>query len=194
MRFIIIILAFLLTVSCRERTGDFGAFSLKIPSSWQYIPQKGIDSYVGLIAIDSKDTLFFDYGPYSSNLISGTLDEMFEMDTIPMSSEEFENISSYHFSFQEGNLRDSVHLRSYIIERYKDTVIQNFPAIKVNPKIIGTGKTGIFVDSIWYTEPHDGIYRMTKSFCLVGHNLSEINHKALLKAIASLKFKEPKSR
>lgn len=194
MRFITIMLAFLLTVSCRERTRDFGVFSLKIPSSWQYIPQQGIDSYVGLIAIDSKDTLFFDYGPYSSNLISGTLDEMFEMDTIPMSFEEFENISSYYFSFQEGNLRDSVHLKPYLIERYKDTVIQHFPAIKVNPKIIGTGKTGIFVDSIWYTEPHDGIYRITKRFCLVGHNLSEINHKALLKAIASLKFKEPKSQ
>lgn len=93
MRFITIILAFLLTVSCREQTRDFGKFSLKIPSSWQYISQKGIDSYIGLIAIDSKDTLFFDYGHYSSNLAI--------IKTIKVEIVKFKDISP-EYAFIEG--------------------------------------------------------------------------------------------
>ncbi|MEL7144962.1 MAG: cytochrome c [Bacteroidota bacterium] len=43
---------------------DLGPFSIETPQKFRHIPQRGIDSYVGLIA-DKKDTLFFDYGWYS---------------------------------------------------------------------------------------------------------------------------------
>ena len=36
---------------------DFGAFSTKTPENWTYLKQRGIDSFIGKIAFDEKDTL-----------------------------------------------------------------------------------------------------------------------------------------
>ncbi|TJZ62991.1 hypothetical protein FAZ15_01455 [Sphingobacterium olei] len=194
MKYIAIILPLFLIVSCKERTRDFGGvFSLKIPSSWQYIPHKGIDSYVGLIAIDSTDTLFFDYGAYSNNLIHTQLNEIIERDSI-IRIEDFDSLLNKNFSFTEGNLKDSIYLKSFLTEYYRDTVVQFFPGHIVTPRNMSKGRTGIFVDSIWHKEPHGGIHYLTQRFCLVGHNLSEKKHKAVLKAIKTLEFREPKSR
>ena len=47
---------------------DFGLFTIETPSGWQKIQQKGIDSYIGEIAIDETDTLGFDLGGFSNRL------------------------------------------------------------------------------------------------------------------------------
>lgn len=47
---------------------DFGSFTVETPKSWKQIKAQGIDSYVGRIAIDDKDTLDFDLGWYSNTL------------------------------------------------------------------------------------------------------------------------------
>jgi len=47
---------------------DFGSFKIETPGSWTKVKVKGIDSYVGQIAIDTKDTLYFDLGWYSNTL------------------------------------------------------------------------------------------------------------------------------
>jgi hypothetical protein len=62
----------LLAISCRTKTKewqtlDFGPFKLKTPQGWSKIERQGIDSYYGGLA-NGKDTLWFDYGPYSVNL------------------------------------------------------------------------------------------------------------------------------
>ena len=51
-----------------EKVLDFGQFSMTAPKTWTYIKQQGIDSYVGKIALDNHDTLFFDLGWYSNKL------------------------------------------------------------------------------------------------------------------------------
>ena len=48
---------------------DFGSFSMETPENWNYIKARGIDSFIGKIAIDENDTLYFDYGMYSSCLL-----------------------------------------------------------------------------------------------------------------------------
>ena len=47
---------------------DLGSFSLEAPKSWKYVEERGVDSYVGRIAIDEVDTLNFDLGWYSNKL------------------------------------------------------------------------------------------------------------------------------
>ncbi|WP_426791885.1 hypothetical protein [Sphingobacterium sp. WOUb80] len=47
---------------------NFGLFTLEAPYKWQQVKQNGIDSYVGAIAVDNIDTLYFDLGMYSNTL------------------------------------------------------------------------------------------------------------------------------
>ncbi|WP_433862730.1 hypothetical protein [Sphingobacterium thalpophilum] len=47
---------------------DFGLFTLEVPYKWQQVKKNGIDSYVGAIAVDNADTLYFDLGMYSNTL------------------------------------------------------------------------------------------------------------------------------
>src|SRR5580704_15139232 len=51
-----------------KTTLSFGDFTIETPKSWTQLKQRGIDSYVGRIAIDDKDTLDFDLGWYSNTL------------------------------------------------------------------------------------------------------------------------------
>ncbi|SKB41137.1 hypothetical protein SAMN05660841_00384 [Sphingobacterium nematocida] len=189
MKIIFFVLSLVCILSCKQVTKDFGPFTLNIPSSWTYVPQQGIDSYVGLIAIDQKDTLFFDYGPYSNTLIYTQLDSLFNLDTIPFSFEDFQKLSDFNFNFQYGNLSDSVYLKPYLTQYYTDTTIQSFPAHIVIPRNIGHGCTGIFVDSIWYRNTDSNSGKLVKKLALSGWNLSEKNHKTVMEVIKSLKFK-----
>ena len=50
------------------KTMDFGEFTIETPNTWKQIKAKGIDSYVGKIAIDDSDILYFDLGWYSNDL------------------------------------------------------------------------------------------------------------------------------
>lgn len=49
------------------KTLDLRRFSVQIPGSWRYVPQSGVDSYVGALKGDGI-TLLFDYGYYSNTL------------------------------------------------------------------------------------------------------------------------------
>lgn len=54
------------------KTLDFGSFKLKTPNTWGKVKFKGIDSYVGGLT-NGKDTLIFDYGWYSPNVVDEDL-------------------------------------------------------------------------------------------------------------------------
>ena len=41
---------------------NYETFSIKVPSDWNRIELKGIDSYVGGFLTTKKDTIIFDYG------------------------------------------------------------------------------------------------------------------------------------
>jgi len=46
----------------RTKQLDFGKFSIQVPLSWEKVELRGIDSYVGLIKIDSVDAILFNLG------------------------------------------------------------------------------------------------------------------------------------
>jgi hypothetical protein len=74
MRLLIITLTLVgILTSCEKvkrdkKSLDFGRFTIEVPGTWDKVKRKGIDSYVGQIAIDENDTLNFDLGWYSSDL------------------------------------------------------------------------------------------------------------------------------
>jgi len=62
----------ILAIGCKDpsrtKTMDFGLFTIEVPYKWQQVKQNGIDSYVGAIAVDNTDTVYFDLGMYSNTL------------------------------------------------------------------------------------------------------------------------------
>jgi hypothetical protein len=55
-------------LSTEHQTLDFRSFTIEAPASWTKINMRGIDSYIGKIALPLNDTLSFDLGWYSYNL------------------------------------------------------------------------------------------------------------------------------
>ena len=66
----VLLILILSSSSCSKtlKTLDFKSFTIQVPHSWTAVKTEGIDSYVGRIALDSKDTVTFDLRLYSNNL------------------------------------------------------------------------------------------------------------------------------
>lgn len=154
---------------------DFNAFTIETPETWKKVEEKGIDSYVGGIVIDEKDTLFFDLGWYSNKL-----------------NEDPPRIIE-RYMLEKVKIEDSTDLiiveniRKIDFDKYRkqniiwDT-IDNYNAKIVFPIRPGIGMTGVYIDSLWGSE-----YAVDK-FNLYGSNLKPENEKVLLKAIRTIKF------
>lgn len=164
--------------SSRTKTLDFEKFTIHTPLNWNKIRRQGIDSFVGAIVIDSLDTLWFDYGPYSSSL-----DER-EPDFI--------------MRWQLKDLGPTFDTTNYVIvdkpsdidvDKYKtynikwDTIDSR--TAKILFQIIpGKGTTGIYFDSV-----NAGTSIGRTKFNLYGKNLHPKNEKAFLQVIKTIRFK-----
>ena len=177
-----LIISLLLLTFIGEKEMDFGAFSMKTPENWTYIKQRGIDSFVGKIALDKNDTLRFDYGLYSSKLEEDlgfiiTKDSVF---TYEENEDKNDTVNRYVQKFYAK--RDTLVIEKLYKTEYSFEVINNLNAKIVKPKKTGIGLTGVYFES---TRPNGKGMR----FQISGYNLSEENEKEFLKAIRSLKFK-----
>jgi hypothetical protein len=157
---------------------DLGSFTIETPQSWEHIVVKGIDSYVGNIAIDSTDTLSFDLGWYSNNL--------YEYEQPLMDSSLIESLDT---NFVDPDAVIFVK-SSTLVDRDKYRAnnvtwdsIDGRSAKIVYPRRPGTGTTGIYIDSLRVTGT--GIDR----FNLYGTNLKPENERKVLAALKSLKFR-----
>lgn len=172
----------LILLSCRQKQHgetknmDFDAFSIETPLTWKKVNRKGIDSYVGAIAIDSIDTLKFDMGSYSN-----TLNEFAPLilDSSMISDAGTNDISEIIF------VKDHYRVDP---DRYKynnvswDT-IDNRLAKLVYPRRSGKGTTGVYIDSVWISR--GDVVR----FNLYGIDLHPANEKTVFEAIKTIKFK-----
>ncbi|MCA5003614.1 hypothetical protein [Sphingobacterium bovistauri] len=176
------ILILILFPSCKNDTRvlDFGDFTIEVPKTWKIIKQQSIDSYVGTIAIDERDTIYFDLGWYSNNLDERKPYEIKDNKLYLKNLQKSTNTTTYFDYIGEVN---SVDTNKYLKNKYSFDTINNRLAKIVTPKIPEDGTTGIYMDSLW--EAGSGVDR----FQLNGKNLSRNNHDRLLKAIKTLKFK-----
>lgn len=70
---ILLIIIILFIVSCSDskyKTISYENFTIDVPKDWKKIKLKGIDSDIGGLLTSKKDTLIYDYGKYSWNLIN----------------------------------------------------------------------------------------------------------------------------
>jgi hypothetical protein len=155
-------------------TLDFRAFTIQVPPTWKQVKVDGIDSYVGLIALDKGDTASFDLGWYSNSLEDESI---------------FINGSDVNLVDEKGNLKfygkvDTVDIEKLKKDTSRWTTIDGKRAKIVQPKQTGIGLTGIYFDSLW--TKGSGTDRLQ----INGRNLQPDNERQLLQAFGTLKFKK----
>lgn len=161
-----------------KKTLDFGSFSIVTPQSWTAIKKNGIDSYVGSIAIDDKDTISYDLGWYSNKL--------YEYDPIILDSNMRESIDTSMVDMDEiifVKSRMKVDPDNFRNNNILWDTIDGRRAKIVYPRISGIGTTGIYIDSLW------GSGSSIDRFNLYGTNLKLSNEKEVLQALQTLKFR-----
>jgi len=156
-------------------TIDFGAFTIETPASWQKVEQRGADSYVGSIAIDKKDTLFFDLGWYSNKL---TEEDPVMIDRSTLLNMKNPDTAGYIIVDKDTHVDMDKYRKNNV---HWDT-IDNYLAKIVYPRKTGTGTTGVYIDSLWRAGSD------VDRFNLYGTNLQPANEKLVLEALKTIKF------
>ncbi|WP_286862479.1 MULTISPECIES: hypothetical protein [Sphingobacterium] len=159
----------------RTKKMDFGLFTIEVPYKWQQVKQNGIDSYVGAIAVDNTDTLYFDLGMYSNTLTEPNI----EVITRQMMEEN--DLDSSGFVVVKDIMSMNIDADLYRKQNVSWDTIDNRRAKIVFPRISGKGTTGIYIGSLWGDSSK-------VRFNLYGANLKAQTEEDLLKAIKTLRF------
>ncbi|CAM3430418.1 hypothetical protein [Sphingobacterium prati] len=171
----------ILIVGCKDpsrtKTMDFGLFTLEVPYKWQQVKQNGIDSYVGAIAVDKTDTLYFDLGMYSNTLTEPNI----EVITRQMMEESATDSSDYIIVKDMPILDLDLDADLYRKQNVSWDTIDNKRAKIVFPRISGKGMTGVYIGSLWGDSSK-------VRFNLCGADLKTQTEEDLLKAIKTLRF------
>jgi hypothetical protein len=179
MRFLFTFIAFTL-ISCNQPKNkigkhilNFGSFNIETPETWKLIRNDvPYDSYVGSIAVDAKDTIYFDLGLHSNDLT-----EYVKMN----------NGDSVLFYLRDDTNNhlvrgDSLTIDSLVKSKsYWDTLDHRKAKIFI-PKLSGTGTTGVYIDSLWKVGVN------IDKFNLYGINLNPLTEELLLESVKTLKF------
>jgi hypothetical protein len=178
-----ILLLTLLSCTDKKRGGtktlDFGEFTIAVPSTWQPVRAKGIDSYVGLMTLDHGDTVSFDLGWYS-NPLEEEYKFMVENGDVYLKNEKESTSNSVLFEFY--GKADTVDIEKFKINQVILTTIDGKKAKIIRPRQTGYGMTGIYFDSLWVAGSG------TDRFQMNGTDLHPDNERQLLKAFETLKF------
>ena len=176
-----------MAVSCAERKTvpdkqvlTFGSFTIETPAGWTKIKARGMDSYVGRIAIDKTDTLDFDLGWYSNTL---TEPEPVIWDSSMIGLIDTTFAAENEIIFVKNRMR--VDPDKYKKNNISWDTIDGRIAKIVSPRKSGIGTTGIYIDSLWQSGSD------ADRFNLYGVNLQPANEKMLLQALQTLKFHKP---
>ena len=147
---IITVFLFTLLIGCADNksksvfhTLDFGAFSIETPSSWTKIKARGLDSYVGRIAVDDTDTLDFDLGWYS-NTLTESEPQIFERSMLS----DLDGLDTSEVIIVES--RRNIDTDNYKKNNVSWDSIDGRKAKIVFPRKSGIGTTGIYIDSLWH--------------------------------------------
>ena len=163
------------------KTLDFKEFTIQVPPTWVQVRIKGIDSYVGLIALDNGDTASFDLGWYSNSLEEEYKFKV-ENGDVYLKNEKESTLNSTVYEFY--GKADTVDVEQFKVNKIKWTTVDGKRAKIVQPRKTGKGMTGIYFDSLWTAGSG------TDRFEMNGTDLHPDNEQRLLQAFETLKFKK----
>jgi hypothetical protein len=183
---ILFVVFLFLTKSENKQTLDLRTFTMETPDNWKYIQKRGIDSFVGEIAIGKKDTLYFDYGMYSSDLeesFNGGYYHIINNDSIfarDWEVKQLDTINEPVYKFIARGGKDKLQEFKKNMNYFE--TINGLKAKIVVPKKSRKGMTGIYFES-------SRIDKKGMKLNIYGYNLKLKNHKAFLEAMKTIKFK-----
>ncbi|MFS4473971.1 hypothetical protein [Chryseobacterium sp. T20] len=164
--------------SQKTKSMDFRSFKLQAPKDWSKLKMDAYDSNAGIIITKNNDSIFYDYGPYSYSLEENVtiinrkdLNELLAVNP---------KADTTQFIVIDKNTNREDFVKSKII--YKK--IDGYKAKIVEPKKVGKGMTGVYIDSL-----KTGSIGKIR-FNLYGKNLKKESQVELLKAIQTLQFRK----
>lgn len=180
----------LLLISCKPKsdfkTIDFESFEITVPQNWNEIEIKGMDSYVGGIVTDKKDTLIFDIGLYSGDVTKNNLPLVFDKKTYAEFSEQKKELLKKTNHLIVDSLSGKIDFGKYLPQKFEIKKIDCFKAKIITPTNKGFGTTGIYIDSLkGSSKKFDKI-----GMCFYGENLSQKTESEFIKALKSIRLKK----
>ncbi|MDR4951638.1 hypothetical protein REB14_05525 [Chryseobacterium sp. ES2] len=157
---------------------DFRSFAFQAPKDWNKLKMDAYDSNAGIIVTKNNDSIFYDYGPYSysleENITIISRRDVNELLTVNPKADTTEFIIIDKNSKREDFVKSKITYKK--IDGYKAKIVE--------PKQVGKGMTGIYIDSL-KTESIGKI-----RFNLYGTNLKKESQIELLQAIQTLQFRK----
>lgn len=189
MKNIFAILILLLFLSCQKsnyKTVDFDVFEITVPSSWKKHEINGIDSYVGGLISDEKDTLIFDLGWYSPDVSDNTFPMVFDPNRLAELTEKERGLLPNTNHLIVDSLSAEIEYSKYPKYQVEYDSVDCFKVKLITPRNKGFGATGIYIDSI---AGGDTSYNRVK-FGFYGNHLTDSTQTEFIKALRSIKFKK----
>jgi hypothetical protein len=182
----IIIFIWSCKINPKFKTIDFESFEITVPENWNKNIMKGTDSYVGGIITDKNDTLFFDIGMYSNDVIKEDFPLVYDKKSYrELSEKEKRDLKKTEYLIVDSFYED-IDLKKYLKQKFVIHKIGCFNAKLITPKNKGIGTTGIYIDSLQGNK--EGFNKIKMSF--YGVDLDVKTQKEFIEALKSIQFKE----
>ena len=178
------ILILLLICSCasqKYKTIDFGQFKITVPEKWNKYERKGIDSYVGGIITDKNDSLNFDFGRYSADLIRSDYPMVYDsIGLAELTKKERELLPKTKHLIVD-SLSGNINFKEYLQYQFEYENVDCFKAKIITPRNKGYGGTGIYIDSLNGSNLRIGFY---------GWYLTDKTQAEFIKSLKTLRFEK----
>lgn len=165
--------------SQKTKSMDFRSFTLQTPKDWNKLKLDAYDSNAGIIITKNNDSVFYDYGPYSNSLEQLSTPVISRKDLNELLKINPEADTTLFIILNENENQED-----FIKSKISYKKIDGYKAKIVEPKQVGKGMTGVYIDSL-KTESIGNI-----KFNLYGINLKKESQVELLKAIQTLQFRK----
>jgi hypothetical protein len=153
---------------------EFSDFKMQVPASWRQIELNGIDSEVDLIVTENGDSINIDFGKNASSLNEVvkvySLSDKAHFDSI--------NWSTEGKIFSKNSVIEEMQ-GAYLKEYYLFEIIDGRKAKLMLPKVVGTGGSGVYFDSVDVEGNRLLIY--TK-------DMDSVSYLALYRSLKSIEF------
>ena len=185
-----VILFILLTISCNQsdyKTVDFGSFEITVPRNWKEYEIKGMDSYVGGLITNKKDTLIFDVGWYSGNLMRNPEILVYDKtEYAELSVNQKNQLKGVKYLIIDDYRTAKYNPKNYLKNKSTTDSIDCFEANFITPTNKGFGASGIYIDSLKGSRKTHN----KTSMSFYGNNLSDSIQTDFFSALKTMRLKK----
>jgi hypothetical protein len=186
----LIIVLSILIISCGPKSEfkviDFKSFEITVPQNWNEFEIKGIDSYVGGIITDQKDTLIFDIGRYSGDVTEHNFPLVYDKNSYAELTERQKVLLKNTKHLIVDSLSGDIDFKQYMRLKFIMQKIDCFNAKLITPTNASFGTTGLYIDSLEGSKAKFDKVNM----CFYGQDLKEKTEHQFIKALKTIKLKE----